>query len=102
MVRTPITRSGRDLANAALLVDEAIRTDAVAAEVDRDVRLAGLRAGARRRSRQPHRRVDAAATARRTDTEVAAGIDKLVDLDPRAAVRAVGGVDVQLLLHVAV
>src|SRR6188472_1727933 len=95
-------RSGADLANAALLVDETVCADAVAAEVDRDVRLAALRIAARRRCRELHRGVDAGFARRAADAEVRTGIDELVQLDPRAAVRAVGRVDVQLLLHVSV
>jgi hypothetical protein len=92
----------RDLTHAALLEEQALGAHVVAAEIDRDVRLAALRAGARRRLGQGQRGIDSRCARGGAHAEVGAVVHVLVEPAPGAAARAVGFVDPQLLLHAAV
>src|SRR5713226_8475131 len=91
----------RDVADAALLVEETVGADAVASQVDGDVGLARFGAVAGRRVGQPNRGIDPGLARRSAESEALAGVDQLGELLPASAAGAVGLVDPKLLLHVA-
>ena len=91
-----------DLAHAALLIDESLGTDVVAAKIDCDVWLAAFRAGTRRRIGKHHRRIDAGRACRASDTKIGSVVHVFTQQPPRAAVLTAGFVDPKLLLHASV